>query len=191
LSTQQKPPPEAPAPADEDGIWVSTQLTASGGYACSVERGERHLATLDRFAALRYADAFTRHIAYARYDAAVYRQLKTAGVNDKAALGMMIHNLRTARPPVSPADTYPIVVQTIVSQRDGRPRLTLSDGTGTPWQWDTTDAEKHVLHVLQISATVDADAIYYQQLREVITLDEPVARHMIGDLRNHNPDHGD
>lgn len=184
---QQDRPP-TPDGEELDTVWVASDLTPTGVYVTTVGRGNRVLATLDRFAALRWADAFTRHMAYARYDAAVCAQLKHVGIN-MVHIGGMINDLRKDRTPVAAADTYPLVIEPMVSHRDLRPRLGILDGRGEPFKWDIPDAEQHVHQVLELSAVTDVDAVYFRLLKHSCGLDEARARAVLGDL-GHFRDNG-
>lgn len=183
-------PDQTDTPADAgnlDAIAVISDLTPTGVYVTTVLRGNRVLATLDRFAALRWADAFTRQMAYARYDAAVVAQLKHVGIDLRHIAGF-IDDLRQDRPPVSKADTHPLVVEPIVSHRDQAARLQILDTGGTPFFWDIADAEEHVHQVLELSAVTDLDALYYRILRHDCGMDEGPARAVVADLGHFRPD---
>lgn len=183
---------ERPGPHhhDENTVWVSSECDpVTGVYVCTVQRGDHVLRSLPRTEALAYADAFTRHVANARYDATVVQQLRGIGVDDMQAVGMVVRDLRAERPSPNPLATHPITIEPMVSQRDLIARLKLTDGTGSEWQWDTEDALRHVMHVLEVSAGVDMDALYLRLLRSSIGLDEGTARGMVtrlGDYYQHD-----
>lgn len=185
---QQTPIPAETGDGHEaDGIWVMSDLTPTGVYVTTVLRGNRILATLDRSAALRWADAFTRQMAYARYDAAVIAQLKHVGLQP-VHIGGMIKDLRQDRTPANKADTYPLVIDPIVSGIDYAPRLQILDGGGSRFVWDIDEAAQHVHQVLELSAVTDVDALYYRILKYGCGMDEGPARAVIGDLGHFRSD---
>lgn len=179
------PPPETAAHDDHDhdhsnSLWVTSELTPTGVYVTTVHLGDKVMCVLDRDAALRYAAAFTQAVAYARYDASVFAQLKNVLKGDLRSVGYMIDQLREDRPPVPADATAPMVLGPIVSRQDHKPRLTIDDNRGRIATLDAADAEQHAMHVLELSVTVDLDAAYARLLRSTIGLEDQKAQGMVG-----------
>lgn len=188
MSKRRKRPPTAPSPDPNNTnvIWVMSDLAPLGGYMCTILRGDRVLHVLSPFAAVRYAAALAGHLAQAEHDASVVAQLHHIGV-EKHDIAMVIDYLRDNRVHLPPGDTAPIMVEPIVSARDLRPRLTLTDGVDG-WQWDPADVRQHMCDVLEVSAGVDLDQAYYIALHSLIGLDEPAARALVTRLADYRHD---
>lgn len=186
MSKRRKRPGVArPDPNDDSAVWVTSDLAPFGGYICTVLRGDRVLLVLSPDQAVRYVAAVARHMQQARHDAAVTAQLRHLGVTDMATVASLVHHLREDRVPPPAADTAPMSFKAMVSARDLRPRLEVSDGHGEAWQWNIADVHQHMRHVLEVSAGVDLDQAYYTALTSFIGLDEPTARATVTHLAEH------
>jgi hypothetical protein len=110
----------------------------------------------------------------------VFAQLKNVLKGDLRSVGYMIDQLREDRPPVPADATAPMVLGSIVSRQDHKPRLTIDDNRGRIATLEAGDAEQHAMHVLELSVTVDLDAAYARLLRSSIGLEDREARGMVG-----------
>lgn len=182
---RKRPEPPRPDPNDENAVWVMSDLAPFGGYICTVLRGDRVLLVLSPDQALRYVAALAKHLAQAEHDAMVTAQLRHIGIDDMKAVASLVVYLRENRVSPPPEDTAPMTFKAMVSARDLRPRLEVSDGTGESWQWDPDGVHQHMRHVLEVSAGVDLDQAYYTALTSFIGLDEPTARSTVTHLAQH------
>lgn len=187
--TSNDPPPPHPEPGDQpdadsdEMIMVACVVTPGGEYTVQISRGDTHIGTLTVSAARKYVEAFNKHIAYARYDAAVLAQLREAKI-DNQGIYVVMQALRKVRGTVPPVLTKPIRVTPIVSSRTGEAVLQCEVEGVEGWQFSAADAIQHVRQVIEVAEGSQLDRLYYRVLRTAIDLDEPTARAMVGSLIN-------
>ena len=164
-----------------DAVWIKTEPTVDGSaYVVTIEASDDRAMVLTPDRALRYASAILAYVARAEYDAAVVRQLRNL-VDDMTAVGQIVTDLRTDRPPISDDATAPLRFEGGVSAFTGKAFLHIAID-GKVGQWEIPAAKEHALAVLEAVSAADLDSGYYRALRGMVGLDENRARQVIDDL---------
>ena len=169
--------------ADIDAIWVTSDRTHNDVYIPTVVLGEDLAIPLPGAKAAAYANTVLNACAYAEYDAAVYAQLRGAGVDERLTATVLL-DLRNDRPPLDQASTAPLAFDPLVTARDHTPAIHVSASGEKFCQWTTADARGHAMHVLDMATAVPLDAAYLRHLIGPVNLPAHVARAMVDDLRN-------
>ena len=170
-----------------NGIVVRSDVAPDGTYVVAIEVGPDESWMLDRHQIRAHGIAVLEAAARAEYDAAVFAQLSTLSV-DQRAIGQVLTDLRAERPPLDTAATAPLELEPGVSHRDHRGFLTLKLHGDPLGQWELDDARRHALACLEVQAAVDLDAIYRTTLVGIVGLDDARARAVVGALAEHRPD---
>lgn len=171
--------------SNPDAIWVKSDISASGTYIVSIEGGPDRSCPLDRDGAIRHAMGVLLAAQYADYDGAILAQYASElgmPIDQAAAL---VHDLRSDRPLIRPADTAPLTLTPGVSAFTREPFLTLDWGAERLGQWTVQDAKQHALYVLYATSAVDLDAAYYRYLTGQVGLKPGHARAVVEGIAEH------
>lgn len=164
-----------------EGLWVSSEVSASGAYVVGLNVGADRAWTLDEDGAVRYARAALRVAHSADHDAAVIRLLVKLGGQFEEAAKLVGYHLRPDRPPFDHDATKPLRFEPGVNPK-GRPFVKVILDGRLIGQLTPAEAIDHAVGVLEVVATVDLDAALYRLLVGQIHLDEDTARAIVGDL---------
>jgi hypothetical protein len=168
----------------DEGLWVSSEVSASGTYVVGINVDADRAWTLDEDGAVRYARAVLRVAHSADHDAAVIKLLTKFGTPAAEAAKLVGYNLRPDRAPFDHDATKPLRFEPGVNQK-GEPFVkVLLDGRQIG-QITAPAAMEHAVAVLEVVATVDLDAALYRLLVGQINLDDGTARAVVGDLASH------
>jgi len=167
------------------GIWVQSDVAPDGTYVVGLHYGEDRAWTLDRREAVAHAAAVVAQAERAEHDAAVINLLHTKlGMPLPDAAMFVANEIRSDRPPVE--EPGPLKLTPGVSQRGGiHGFLTLTLDGNPVGQWETDNAHRHALGVLQAIAAVDNDAGLYRALIGLVNLEEDRARAVVADIATH------
>jgi hypothetical protein len=169
----------------ESKLWVKSDVHADGTYGITIELGDqvRGLSTEDAY---RHARAVLALAQRAEYDAAIVRQLSDKKLGLAVADAVLtVATMRTDRPTIDPADTWPIALEAGVNP-DLIPFLSVWAKGVQVGQWTVADARSHALAVLETTEVVALDQSYLAFLisDEGIGLDEGTARAVVEDIVN-------
>jgi hypothetical protein len=168
-------------PDRDEGLWVSSEVSAAGAYVVGLNVGADRAWTLDEDGAVRYARAVLRVANSADHDAAVIKLLTKLGIPAEKAAKLVGYNLRPDRPPFDHAATKPLSFVPGVNQK-GEPFVkVLLDGRQIG-QINAPETMEHAVAVLGVAATVDLDAALHRLLIGQVNLDDGRARAVVGDL---------
>lgn len=169
---------------NENGIWVTSDVTYDGHYTAAVHVDDDHTVTLNKASAYAYATTVLAAAERADYDAAVAAQMAGKLGIPKDVVGQVVAELRNDRPPLADAATAPLRLQPGVSAKTGEPFLALFIGTTQIGQWDPTDARQHAMHVLAAIEAVELDKAYRRYLVDKIGIGPDRALNAIANLAN-------
>jgi hypothetical protein len=162
-------------------IWIRTTPTPDGNaYVVVLEFDTDTARTLTPDEAMAYARTLLRAIAYAEYDAAVYKQMRKLEV-DHSGIGGLIADIRRDRPPIDPEPTAPLVFAPGVNLL-GKPFVTLHRDGEPIGQWNVRPARRHALGVMQAVAMADMDTLYLRTLTAAVGVDEGLTRQAVSDV---------
>lgn len=169
----------------QDVIWIKTDLAVDGsGYVASLEVGDDTARVLTPREALSHAYGVLAAVGRAEYDVAVAKQLtRKLKVNLEAAL-QIVSDLRADRPPLDPADTFPLVIEPGVNARL-KPFLAISCKGMEKGQWDMEQARGHAMAVLTVASVADLDSGYLRCLVSTVGIDRNKALQVVDDLQNY------
>lgn len=168
---------------EPDSIEVATEPDLDGTYRTTVHYTNDISYGMDAEGAVDYALAWIAACAAADTDAAIAGQLAARGL-DGENVALMVVAMRERRdlpPTIGPVTVTPLV------NKDHIPFLRC-EVEQLQWQWSTTEATQHALHVLETAAIAPLDDHYRAVLGKTIDLDEPTAAAVVGDLRNYRSD---
>lgn len=141
--------------------------------------------------AQRYAAALIARAVQAEHEAALVATLRAYAMTEELvteALG----TVRTERDRygVSRRVTHPLSLYPGVSLFTGAPFLRVEADDLPTWQWSPADARGHALHVLEVIAASEADALLAKVLTVDLGVTQPVAHALIAAMGAHWPGAG-
>lgn len=169
------------APREElpDAIWVISDVMPDGTYGAVIHFSPDLAYSVPGGADLgTYVTAVLSAAAAAKYDAAVLAQLTR--VSSAEAAAEAVGHLRKQRNQTE-WRAGPMTLTPGISAFDKKPFLRCAAGAQV-WQWNPDDVLRHVGDVLQVAVGVADDTRYHRLLVDHISLDEPTARAVVGDL---------
>lgn len=186
-------------PDEEQGLWVVSDVTATGDYMAVVHAGPDLVVPIaDQRAAARYARTVMTAVEYARYDAAVFDQIRALEEADPGAsspstgpAGMLraaaqvVNELRGQRPPIDHDGTWPLRFEPIVASQTFEPEISVFHGDDQIAALSTFSASQHAAYVLSVSVTVGLDQLYRDLLHDRLQLVGAVPRRMVTRLQRH------
>lgn len=173
----------------ERAVWVSSAVSARGGYLITVHYTPDRSVSLDPIRALTYVSAAIGVAARAEYAAAVLKQLKGIGIDDKHAgptIGELMHDGWEGAELAEGVRLVPLI-----AKRDRQAYIRLEVDGERITQWRPADARQHALQLLDVRACVDLDARYRHYLTDTIRLAEETAAALVGDLARYREDDSD
>lgn len=171
-----------------DHIWVRTDRGIGGhGYRISVEFTEDTAVGLSPTEAHDYVDAIYMALAWAEYDAAVFRQLTLKlGMDNTAAAGTL-QEIRARRAPLTTAGPLELVPG--VSVFTGKAFLVIQVYGEKIGQWSPADARHHASGILDAIAVAPLDDAYHATLTGDVGVTEAVADQVLDDLARYREDY--
>lgn len=172
-----------PHEQEPDCLWVGSEPSPDGKtYMVTLTMGEDTAVVLDRDRATRYIWALNSAINYAAYDAAVVAQMRSKPGLPIEAVGQLIVELRSDRPPIDDEATAPFRFDPLIASKSLQPLLHVYMRGKPLGQWTLDAARQHIRHVMEVLATADLDAAYHRCLVGVIGIESPRARNVVMDL---------
>lgn len=166
-------------------VWVTSDLTPSGGYQLAIHFDDDTSRVLDRDAAYAYAATVLDAAERADYDAAVIRQFTRKMGTTKELAAHSVADLRADRPPLDLTAIAPLELQPGVSAKTGNAFLVIAREGRQIGQWSTEDARGHALHVLSALHAIPLDAAYRRYLIGQVGIEPERALNVVDDLQNH------
>jgi hypothetical protein len=183
------------APAEDEGLWVRSDVMPDGSYGVAVSVGADFARTLDRDEAIAYAIACFARATEVEHDTAVLRLLvNRLGLGPKDAGQVVANDLRPDRPDVHDA-TEPIRFSGMIGRaRHPRPDagefiplLGMQLHGKDVGQLTPADLRDHAAAVFNCLSAADLDAALHRVLIGKIGVDDERARAVIGSLAEHWP----
>lgn len=113
---------------------VCSDVAADGTYTLTVHAGDDLAFVLDRDRAVRYALTVLTAAHYADYEAAVWAQMNTAGLDQDSTL-LALAAMREKRRPLDHEATAPLRFEPILSARTGRASSLSTSTANRPGNW--------------------------------------------------------
>jgi hypothetical protein len=165
-------------------IQISSEVTPEGAYVVAVHPTPDLSVALDRERALRYGISVLTAAHYADYEAALWAQMRAAGVGVDAVFEA-VSALRAQRRALDHEATAPLSFDPIISAKTRQGVVKVLLNGEQIGQLDSTDAAEHAHIVLAAVASAELDGLYYQWLRETAQVKERTARGAVTDLARH------
>jgi hypothetical protein len=167
-------------------IYALSDVTADGSYVPTLQITDDRAVTFDDHRqAVEYAMFVMTAAELADYDAAVFRQATSMGM-DRPVAAHMVAELRNRRPPIPDEATAPLRFVSIVTLK-GKPAVQIFLD-GEPFgQWSPGSARRHAQQVLRAVLAAELDGVFYRYAVDVLGVDEPSSRALVTDLARHRP----
>jgi hypothetical protein len=171
--------------SDDRAVWIKTTMTDDeNGYVVTIEASDDRARILNPVEALVYAGGVLTAAARAAYDAAVLKQMVQKLELSLEAAAQVIVDLRKDRPPLDPAATYPLILESGATMAFKPFVKVLVEGQ-EQGQWSVEDAREHALRVLESVAVADLDSAYLREMIGTLGVSKSTASQCVEDLGNY------
>lgn len=149
-----------------DQISVASEVLPDGRYGIVLSYGKT-VRWLSREDVTLHCQVVVEAAVRAQHDAAVFKQLHHRVGLPLEEVGLMVQQVRDARPPLDAQAIQPLGLEPGVTV-EGKPFLAIRVGGRKVGQWTPGDARDHALGCLELAAAVDLDNRYRDVLVEQV-----------------------
>lgn len=166
---------------EENGIWIRSAPSVDGStYVVELSFNQDRSIVLDPTSAHEYASAVLTTVQYAEYDGAIIKQMLSRDLEMENAI-QLIADMRKDRPEVDFTKYAPFSLAPGVNGEGISFIVVKLDGE-VAGQWTLEDARDHARTILEAVIAADLDTLYFKVLRNLVNLEEEVARNVVDDL---------